>query len=124
MRTYASITARQRTKIDHVARFLGGPVVVWHELKKKHKDKLFMVEKLEKLCNKQYTRFEAYMLMANSNQKIFGDVLKSLQFTHQCNDSKYLKTVTQVKNLLTRQLTTDNPTGRYSNQFQSSNNNN
>ena len=65
-------TARQRTNFDHVTRFLGGPVVVWHDLKKKHKEKSFTVEELEELCNTHHARFEAYMLMANSNQKSLG----------------------------------------------------
>ena len=98
--------------------------MVWHDLKKKHKDQSFSVEELEEMCNKYHVRFKAYMLMANNNQKIFGDVLKNLQFTHQCDDNKYPKTVAQMKNLLTGPLSASYPTRRYNNQFHNSNNNN
>ena len=90
----------------------------------KHKDKSFTVEELEEVCNKHHARFEAYMLMVNSNQKIFRGVLKNIQFTYQCNDSKYPNTVAQAKNLLKGQLSGSYPTGRYNNQFHNSNNNN
>ena len=70
---------------------------MWHKLKKDHKDESFSVEELEKLCSEQHARTKAYMLLAISNQKLFRDVMKNLQFTYQCNNNKYLETVTKAR---------------------------
>ena len=87
-----------------MTRFLGGPVVLWHKIKKDYKDKTIAVGELEELSKNNHSRLEAYMLVASSNQKIFGDVMKRLQFTYQCGNGKYPKTAAQARDLLTGQL--------------------
>ena len=39
--------ARQRTKFEHVTRFLRGPIIMWHKIKKDYKDKEIAVKQLE-----------------------------------------------------------------------------
>ena len=70
-----------------MTRFLRGPIVIWHKLKRDYKDKKLTVEQLEELSKANHARLEAYMLIANSNQKIFGEVMKNLQFSYQCQDN-------------------------------------
>ena len=43
---------------------------MWHKITKDYKDKKITVEQLEKLSKDNHARLEAYMLIANSNQKI------------------------------------------------------
>ena len=63
------------------------------------------------------------MLITNSNQQILGDVMKSLQFTYQCGNSKYPKTVARARDLLMGQLRAECPTGKYNNNSNNSNRN-
>ena len=106
-------TERQHTRFDHVTRFLGGPIVIWHKLKKDYKNKSLIVEELEEICKPHHTRLEAYMLIANSNQKIFGEVMKNLQFSYQYQNNNYPTIVAPVRDLLMGQLKAEYPMGKY-----------
>ena len=62
-------TTRQCTRFDHVTRFLGGPIVMWHKLRKDYKEKSLMVDQFEAICKAHHARLEAYMLLVSNNQK-------------------------------------------------------
>ena len=48
---------------------------------KEEKRSKLTVAEFEEACQAHYDRLEVYVLLTNSNQKLFGDMMKNLQFS-------------------------------------------